>query len=70
MYDFLKMFFQLAFQIVVIYLVFWSLQGIELGDSAKTSPHQIRTLRVFIAIGLGYLVSSFFINASQMIINQ
>lgn len=45
-----------------VYLVFWSLQSIRLEQFFKKDFYgQIRMLLVFISIGLGYMVSTFFL---------
>ena len=49
------------------YLAFWSLQSLNLQTLFKKNKEgQIRVLMLLLAIGLGYLVSSFFFEILQL----
>ena len=53
--------------LIWIYLAFWSLQSLNLQTLFKNNKEgQIRVLMLLLAIGLGYLVSSFFFEILQL----
>ncbi|WP_300122448.1 DUF1146 family protein [uncultured Enterococcus sp.] len=53
--------------LIWIYLAFWSLQSLNLQTLFKKNKEgQIRVLMLLLAIGLGYLVSSFFFEILQL----
>lgn len=53
--------------LICIYLIFWSLQSLNLQTLFKKQKAvQIRVLMLLFAIGLGYLVSSFFFEILQL----
>ncbi|MDR0900013.1 MAG: DUF1146 domain-containing protein [Lactobacillaceae bacterium] len=62
--------FRLLFQIFMIYVAFWSMRNIHFTPDDNRYPNQLATLRVLIAIALGYLVSTFFIGAALLILGQ
>ncbi|WP_423740943.1 DUF1146 family protein, partial [Enterococcus cecorum] len=53
--------------LIWIYLAFWSLQSLNLQTLfKKQKASQIRVFMLLLAIGLGYLVSSFFFEILQL----
>ena len=53
--------------LIWIYLAFWSLQSLNLQTLFKKNKEgQIRVFMLLLAIGLGYLVSSFFFEILQL----
>jgi uncharacterized membrane protein YwzB len=54
----------------MIYVAFWSMRNIHFTPDDNRYPNQLATLRVLIAIALGYLVSTFFIGAALLILGQ
>ncbi|MDR2660430.1 MAG: DUF1146 domain-containing protein [Lactobacillaceae bacterium] len=67
----MEKFIQFIFVLFLIYVSFWSMRNIEFGskENIKKAPSQFAVLRVLLAIVLGYLVSSFFISISQLILS-
>ncbi|AZZ60281.1 DUF1146 domain-containing protein [Oenococcus sp. UCMA 16435] len=61
--------FQFIFTLICIYMAFWSLQNIEFEKFVlKDARHQVRLLRAFLAIIIGYFVANFFLTMGNLII--
>ncbi|MCJ0583975.1 DUF1146 family protein [Enterococcus cecorum] len=60
-------FLRFTSHLIWIYLAFWSLQSLNLQTLfKKQKASQIRVFMLLLAIGLGYLVSSFFFEILQL----
>ena len=61
---------RLVSHLAFIYLAFWSLQSIKIETFFKRgNPTQIRMILVLFAIVIGYLASSFLLEAMELIRN-
>ena len=58
----------LSLNVLAMYFVFWTIKPINFAKFMPYTPKQAVFLKIILAVGLGYLVASFFISITNWVL--
>ncbi len=58
----------LSLNVLAMYFVFWTIKPINFAKFMPYTPKQAAFLKIILAVGLGYLVASFFISITNWVL--